>query len=339
MPSKISQTTAPLAMDPSTYKDLKTSRGLTYYYFHSAPKDSKPTILCLHGYPSTSFEWRYVCKFLGERGYGLIIPDLLGFGRTDKPTTPDTYRMKYMVADIVEIVDKEKAETVVVLSHDWGSGLCSRLANYRADRFAAFAFFALGYFPPMPDFDIDAMNAQSLEKHGYENFGYWNFFAKDEAAKVIEEHSESFFSLILARDPTTWYKHVCPTGAIEAWLSTDQKTERATYISEEDFNTWKEDAMKGGFTGPLCWYKAFMQHLTPKDDAEIPKENYVIAKPVFFAACLKDAPCVASENIATVQAMCPNATIVNFDTDHWVLDAAPQMVNVEVLKWLESLKL
>lgn len=69
-----------------------------------------------------------------------------------------------------------------------GAGLCSRLANYRADRFAAFAFFALGYFPPAPDFDVAAINAQSLVKNGYENFGYWNFFAKDEAAKVIEEH-------------------------------------------------------------------------------------------------------------------------------------------------------
>lgn len=74
-------------------------------------------------------------------------------------------------------------------------------------------------------------------------------------------------------------------------------------------------------------------------EIEIPKENYVISKPVFFAACLKDAPCVASENIATVQAMCPNATIVEFDTDHWVLDAAPRKLNAEVLKWLESLKL
>lgn len=207
MPTKRSHSSN-LTMDPSTYKNLTTSRGLTYYYFYSAPKDGKPTILCLHGFPSTSFEWRYVCKFLGELGYGLIVPDLLGYGRTDKPTNPETYRMKYMVADVVEIVDGEKAETVVVLSHDWhvplfftftyphliksvgfrGVGLCSRLANYRADRFAAFAFFALGYFPPAPDFDVSAINAHSLVKHGYENFGYWNFFAKDEAAKVIEEH-------------------------------------------------------------------------------------------------------------------------------------------------------
>lgn len=66
--------------------------------------------------------------------------------------------------------------------------MCSRLANYRADRFAAFAFFAFGYLPPAPDFDVNVINGQSVSVRGYENFGYWNFFAKDEAAKVIEDH-------------------------------------------------------------------------------------------------------------------------------------------------------
>lgn len=134
--------------------------------------------------------------------------------------------------------------------------MCSRLANYRADRFAAFAFLALGYLPPVPDFNVNVINAKSLSARGYENFGYWNFFAKDEAAKVIENHVsyagtsvrcglkknlcdlrlckiESFFSLTFAEDPTMVNKHFCPTGALEAWLLTDQKTKRATYISEE----------------------------------------------------------------------------------------------------------
>ena len=118
--------------------------------------------------------------------------------------------------------------------------------------------------------------------------------------------------------------------------------------------------MKGGFAGPLCWYKAFMQKLTPKDDAgeytilkrrykkfltlpfpwkEVPKDNYIIKKPVFFAACSKDAACVASENADIIRALCPSATIVDFDTDHWVLEAAPRKVNDEVAKWLDSLKL
>lgn len=74
-------------------------------------------------------------------------------------------------------------------------------------------------------------------------------------------------------------------------------------------------------------------------EVEIPKENYVISEPVFFAACLKDAACVASDNKAIVQATCPNATVVDFDTGHWLLAVAPQKVNEEIAKWLEGVKL
>ena len=48
---------------------------------------------------------------------------------------------------------------------------------------------------------------------------------------------------------------------------------------------------------------------------------------------------MASENVDIIRALCPSATIVDFDTDHWVLEAAPRKVNDEVAKWLDSLKL
>ena len=48
---------------------------------------------------------------------------------------------------------------------------------------------------------------------------------------------------------------------------------------------------------------------------------------------------MATENSDIIRALCPSATIVDFDTDHWVLAAAPHKVNEEVAKWLESLKL
>lgn len=79
-----------------------------------------------------------------------------------------------------------------------GVGLVSRLANYYHDdaRLVAFAFFAVSYQPPSPDFDIGAINALTKQLLGYETFGYWNFFASDEdAAKIISEHVSQFFSI------------------------------------------------------------------------------------------------------------------------------------------------
>ena len=62
-------------MDPSLYKDLKTSRGLNYHYYYSPATDGKPTVLFLHGYPSTSYDWHYQVDFFKPKGFGVLVPE------------------------------------------------------------------------------------------------------------------------------------------------------------------------------------------------------------------------------------------------------------------------
>ncbi|KAH8120118.1 alpha/beta-hydrolase [Phellopilus nigrolimitatus] len=325
-------------MDPSAYKDLQTRRGFNYHYFYSAPQDNKPTLLLLHGFPSTSYDWHHVVEFFKPAGYGILVPDLLGYGKTEKPTDPENYRMKLMVEDMVDILEAEKLEKVVSIAHDWGSGLNSRLANYYPERFAAFAFFALGYFPPYAGFDLEVINAASIKKNGYTKFGYWKFFAREDAAKIVEDHMASFLSLIYNDEKGLAQKHFCPEGALEEWLLGDRTSSSAApYVTEEERKVILHSFERGGLTGPLCWYKAFMLNHTPKDDAEIPREKGIITKPVFFGAALQDSACVADDNKAIVAQLCPNATVADFDTGHWVLHQAPERVNEELLKWIQSL--
>ena len=92
-------------MDLSNYKDVKTKRGYNYHYFFSKPSESKPTLLFVHGFPSTSYDWHYQVEFFKKEGYGLIVPDTLGYGGTDKPTNPEEYRTKLLCQDIIEELD------------------------------------------------------------------------------------------------------------------------------------------------------------------------------------------------------------------------------------------
>ena len=70
---------------------------------------------------------------------------------------------------------------------------------------------------------------------------------------------------------------------------------------------------------------------------EIPLENYTIHKPVFFGAALQDFVCLAAVGKHAIQQFCPRATVVDFDTDHWVMLADPHNTNAELLKWIEAL--
>jgi len=109
-------------MDPSSYKTHTTTRGLKYNYFISPAKDAQPTLLFLHGFPSTSRDWQHQVAFFSARRYGVIVPDLLGYGGTDKPLAVEKYGLRLMSTDIVEILDAEKYtedSKVIAVGHDW----------------------------------------------------------------------------------------------------------------------------------------------------------------------------------------------------------------------------
>lgn len=52
-------------------------------------------------------------------GYGLIVPDLLGYGGTDKPTDLESYVGSGHAQDIIDILDKEGIDKVIGVGHDW----------------------------------------------------------------------------------------------------------------------------------------------------------------------------------------------------------------------------
>lgn len=106
-------------MDPQLYKSTTVSRGLKYAYYASPAQTGHPTLIFCHGFPSTSHDWRLIVPFFKERGYGLIVPDLLGYGDTDKPTDPALYVSSAMCRDLVEILDAESVQTAIAIGYDW----------------------------------------------------------------------------------------------------------------------------------------------------------------------------------------------------------------------------
>lgn len=110
-------------MDATKYKTTVTSRGITYSYYYAAAKPSKPTILFCHGFPSASQHWEKEVRFFESHGYGTIVPDMLGFGGTGKPTDADAYVPSLISRDLVEVLDAEGLHKVIAIGHDWYESL------------------------------------------------------------------------------------------------------------------------------------------------------------------------------------------------------------------------
>jgi hypothetical protein len=100
-------------------KTRKVSGGNTYSYVYKKAKSSKPTFLLLHGFPNSMLDWSVQISDLIEAGYGVLAPDMLGYGGTSKPTAIEEYKYSKMSAQMAEILDKEGLTRVVGVGHDW----------------------------------------------------------------------------------------------------------------------------------------------------------------------------------------------------------------------------
>ncbi|KAJ8085086.1 hypothetical protein PM082_003870 [Marasmius tenuissimus] len=307
-------------MDAALYKDVETSRGLKYHYYFSPPTQGKRTLV----------------PFFEEKGYGLIVPDTLGYGGTAKPTDPAQYKYSLLVKDIVDILDAEKIDKAVFIGHDWGSVIAARTVQYFPERVSAFACLAAAYNPPNPQLDYEQIKAFVQEKFGYQSLGYWAFFNEDNAAKVIEDNFEKFFNIVYPEDPKIWKSDLTPTGALKNYLQTKPAAPAPSWLTAEEIRLHSEKLLEGGLTAPTCYYKSMLRH-AKEDDEAIPLERYKTDKPHFFAAALEDHVGVASFSIEQTKMFCQNATIKEFQANHWVQIQKADELNKELGAWLEGL--
>ena len=104
--------------------------GLSLHYVDEGEGDP---VLLLHGEPTWSFLWRRVIPPLAARGR-VVAPDLIGFGRSDKPTDAEWYSYDRHVESVGRLADELGLERLTVVVHDWGGPIGLRLAVEREPR-------------------------------------------------------------------------------------------------------------------------------------------------------------------------------------------------------------
>lgn len=104
--------------------------GLRMAYVEDGPADG-PVVLCLHGEPTWSFLYRSILPVLADAGLRAIAPDLVGFGRSDKPTDPAAYTYAAHVGWLSAFVDEVGLTGITLFGQDWGGLLGLRMAAER----------------------------------------------------------------------------------------------------------------------------------------------------------------------------------------------------------------
>ncbi|UXN66663.1 alpha/beta hydrolase (plasmid) [Phyllobacterium sp. A18/5-2] len=99
------------------------ANGIRQHYLEAG---TGPTVVLLHGFPETSFAWRFQIPVLAEK-YHVIAPDLRGYGETDKPAAG--YDKRNMALDVLELLKSRNIGKIALVGHDRGARVATRFAK------------------------------------------------------------------------------------------------------------------------------------------------------------------------------------------------------------------
>jgi haloalkane dehalogenase len=111
-----------------------TDTALRLHYLDEGPRDSTPVLL-LHGEPSWSFLYRKMIPPLIAAGHRVLAPDLIGFGRSDKPALQGDYTFERHVVWMSEWIEQHDLKSITLFCQDWGGLIGLRLVARFPQRF------------------------------------------------------------------------------------------------------------------------------------------------------------------------------------------------------------
>ena len=176
--------------DDFTEEYIKTA-NVRIFIRRSGEKSAPPLVL-LHGYPQTSAMWHKVVPFLSGH-FQIIIPDLRGYGRSDKPDSDEqhlTYSKRSMANDIVELMTMLGHDTFFIGAHDRGARVAHRLGIDHPDKVRAMVLLDIAPTREM----YDSTSSKFSE-------AYWHWYFLIQKAPIPEQ--------IIGQNPETFWRLKC----------------------------------------------------------------------------------------------------------------------------------
>jgi len=319
--------------DPRVTHKFQVVNGKNYHYVHGTPTGSvKGTILCIHGFPDLWYGYRYMIPFLLEKGFRVIVPDMLGYGQTDAPRVPpadiSAYSGKNHAADMVELLKILNVPKVILFGHDWGGAVTARIYLYNSEIVSHIANVCTPFIPPIREY----IPIRELVATRIPSFKYQIAFQDPQTEKDTEAPGKirQFLKGLHRGRGDDRSGFMVDKDIVESVGD----LERSKFMTEEDLDYFTKEYERNGFHGPLNWYKT--GKVNCGDEKDLPFEGVQV--PYLFIGAKYDValpPAMAESQVHFI----PQLTTRIVDTAHWAMVEDPEAVIEHMSEWLDSVVL
>ncbi|KAK5101417.1 hypothetical protein LTS08_005024 [Lithohypha guttulata] len=285
------------SMDSFFHKSLITKpNNLTYSYYLSpnftsqiTSSPSLPILLFLHGFPDDAHMWADAMPHFQNLPYPMILPDLLGFSGSSKPTNPHLYNYRQQANSLAQILDAEgissSQQRIIPIGHDWGSLTAQRFYLHHRQRCIGLCILSLAYqVPTDKPFSLWTANHETTKKFGYPQWSYWEFFVAPDAPDLMRENLERFWEVNNGNHPSPlpeengrdiWMREMfCTKNAMREYVTGTGKWAGGKSVPLKPYPEGDRQKARfiarmsrDGFEGPVCYYHNLAINANLEDDA------------------------------------------------------------------------
>jgi pimeloyl-ACP methyl ester carboxylesterase len=274
----------------------------------------RPVLLFLHGFPEGAFAWDAMLAHFSKPengGYFCVAPHLRGFETSSAPTDPAAYRAKFLVQDILALIDivSPRQALAALVAHDWGGAVAWNLANQHPEHLQRLVIIN----SPHPGTFLRDLQSNPAQQAAS---AYMNFLIRPDAA-----------ALLAANDyQRLWGFFNTMANGQASWLDTAMKDRYRAH--------WAH-----GLEGGLNYYRASpLRPPRPDDHAasliSLPDAMLRIAVPTMVIWGLQDKallPCL----IEGLDDHIPDLELHTLaDASHWVVHEQPAVVKAYIRGFL-----
>jgi pimeloyl-ACP methyl ester carboxylesterase len=314
---------------------------------------SGPAVVLLHGFPGVAYTWRHQIPALVDAGYRVIVPDLRGYGLSDRPQNVEEYDIAKLTGDVVGVLDSLNIEKAVFIGHDWGGLLAWQMALFYKERTNGVVSFNTPHIPHwglwlhhdlvepvLPEGEKFAFNPQrdpieQMREIYSSNMYVLMFQDGDRADRAMNNDPYGTLRGALRKDlgtPDGWDQMPVEFKNMEYYgRPAPENFPGQDVLTAEELNFYVNQYAHTGFTPAINWYRNITRNWKAGLDVDqtirvpslmISAENDVVLRPSMTDEMDAYVPDLEKHIIA--------------DAWHWTPEEKPKEANQVILNWLQK---